>query len=130
MALNLIYKASADSDRAIDFHKKCDEAKSTIVLIETDKGKRFGGYTSVSWKGNCKEKIDEDAFIFSLDKMKTYDIIPGKKAIGCYPKFGPVFLGCQIKINDNAFKRGGTTFKKGINYKTKADFELLIYRKI
>ena len=124
MALNLIYKASADSDRAIDFHKKCDEAKSTIVLIETDKGKRFGGYTSVSWKGNCKEKIDEDAFIFSLDKMKTYDIIPGKKAIGCYPKFGPVFLGCQIKINDNAFKRGGTTFKKGINYKTKADFEL------
>ena len=124
MALNLIYKASADSDRAIDFHKKCDEAKSTIVLIETDKGKRFGGYTSVSWKGNCKEKIDEDAFIFSLDKMKTYEIIPGKKAIGCYPKFGPVFLGCQIKINDNAFKRGGTTFKKGINYKTKADFEL------
>ena len=93
MALNLIYKASSDSDRAIDFHKKCDEAKSTIVLIETDKGKRFGGYTSVSWKGNCKEKIDEDAFIFSLDKMKTYDIIPGKKAIGCYPKFGPVFLG-------------------------------------
>ena len=124
MTLNLIYKASADSDKAIDFHNKCDKAKNTIVLIETDKGKRFGGYTSVSWEGNCEDKIDDDAFVFSLDKMKIYNIIPGEKAIGCYPKFGPVFLGCQIKIFDNAFKRGGTTFEKGLNYNTTEDYEL------
>ena len=124
MTLNLIYKASADSDKAIDFHNKCDKAKNTIVLIETDKGKRFGGYTSVSWEGNCEDKIDDDAFVFSLDKMKIYNIIPGEKAIGCYPKFGPVFLGCQIKIFDNAFKKGGTTFEKGLNYNTTEDYEL------
>ena len=124
MTLNLIYKATADSDRAADFHKKCDEAQNTLVLIETDKGKRFGGYTSVSWKGNCIDKMDKDAFIFSLDKMKIYENIEGEKAIGCYPKFGPVFLGCQIRIYDKAFHKGGTTYEKGLNYKTDEDFEL------
>ena len=124
MTLNLIYKASADSDRASDFHKKCDNAQNTLVLIETEKGKRFGGYTSVSWKGKCIEKMDKEAFVFSLDKMKIYENIPGEKAIGCYPKFGPVFLGCQIRIYDRAFQKGGTTYEKGLNYKTTEDFEL------
>ena len=124
LTLNLLYKASADSDQASSFHEKCDQAKSTIVLVETDKGKRFGGFTTCSWSGDCVDKKDEDAFIFSLDKMKTYDNIPGDDAIGCYPKFGPIFLGCQIRIYDNAFKRGGTTFEKGLNFDTEEDFEL------
>ena len=124
ITLNLIYKATVDSDKARDFHEKCDAAKSTIVLIETDKGKRFGGYTSESWSGNCINKKDDTAFIFSLDKMKTYDVIEDENAIGCYPSFGPTFLGCQIKIFDDTFVKGGTTFEKGKGYYTKEDFEL------
>ena len=122
--INLLYKASADSDSAAVFHNKCDEANNTIVLVETKDGKRFGGYTTKSWKGNCVEKPDPEAFIFSFDKMKTYDNIPGDDAIGCYPKFGPIFLGCQIKIFDNAFTRGGTTFEKELNFNTEEDYEL------
>ena len=124
LTLNLIYKASADSDKASAFHSKCDDAQSSLVLVETDKGKRFGGYTTCSWKGDCIDKKDEDAFVFSLDKMKTYDNIPGEDAVGCYPKFGPIFLGCQIRIYDNAFSKGGTTYEKGLNYNTEEDFEL------
>ena len=124
LTLNLLYKATADSDKAAAFHAKCDEAKSTIVLVETDKGKRFGGYTTLSWAGDCIDKKDEEAFVFSLDKMKTYDNIPGEEAIGCYPKFGPIFLGCQIRIYDNAFTKGGTTFERGLNFDTQEDFEL------
>ena len=124
LTLNLLYKASADSDKAAAFHAKCDQANSTIVLIETDKGKRFGGYTTCSWSGECVDKKDENAFVFSLDKMKTYDNIPGEDAIGCYPKFGPIFLGCQIRIYNNAFSKGGTTFERGLNYNTEEDFEL------
>ena len=56
--------------------------------------------------------------------MTTYDSIEGEPAIGCYPKFGPIFLGCQIRIFDNAFKEGGTTYEKGMNYETEEDFEL------
>jgi hypothetical protein len=122
--LNLLYKATADSDNASAFHQKCDKAESTLVLVESDKGKRFGGYTSKNWRGDCEEKKDSDAFVFSLDTMKIYDIIEGEDAIGCYPQCGPVFMGCQIRIFDNAFKKGGTTFERNVNYETEEDFEL------
>ena len=122
--LNLLYKASIDSDKAEIFHKKCDKAKSTLVLVKSENDKRFGGFTSKDWGGDSIEKKDNNAFVFSLDKMKIYDIIPGEDAIGCYPKFGPVFLGCQIRLYDEFFTQGGTTFEKGMNYATEEDFEL------
>ena len=122
--VNLLYKATADSDKASVFHEKCDKAKNSIVLVETENGMRFGGYTTCSWSGNCVDKIDPEAFIFSFDKMKTYDNIPGDEAIGCYPKFGPIFLGCQIKIFDNFFIKGGTTFERELNFNTEEDYEL------
>ena len=122
--LNLLYKATIDGDRAEVFHKKCDGAKSSLVLVKSANDKRFGGYTTRDWKGNSIEKKDNNAFVFSLDKMKIYDIIPGEDAIGCYPKYGPVFLGCQIRIYDEFFSQGGTTFEKGMNYNTQENFEL------
>ena len=124
LIIKLLYKASFDSDKASVFHQKCDSAKNTIVLVETKDGKRFGGYTSCSWKGDCVEKGDKKAFIFSFDKMKTYDNIPGEDAIGCYPKFGPIFLGCQIKIFDDCFTKGGSTYEKELNFETEEDYEL------
>ena len=124
ITLNLIYKATIDSDKAGVFHNKCDCASNSLVLVKSTNGKRFGGYTSCSWEGNSIEKKDENAFVFSLDKMQIYDILPGEDAIGCYPKYGPVFLGCQIRIYDEFFKNGGTTFEKGMNYDTQEDFEL------
>ena len=122
--IDLIYKASVDTDRASAFHYNCDNAKSTIVLVESTSGRRFGGYTTQSWDGDCVDKKDNNAFVFSLDKMQTYDVIPEKDAIGCYPDFGPVFLGCQIRIYDNAFSEGGSTFERGVSYLTNEDFEL------
>ena len=124
VTLDLLYKATLDTDKASVFHNKCDDANGTLVLIKSGNGKRFGGYTTCSWKGNSIEKKDEKAFVFSLDKMKAYDIIEGEDAIGCYPKYGPVFLGCQIRIYDEFFTKGGTTFEKGMNYNTQADYEL------
>ena len=124
ITLNLLYKATADSDRAEIFHEKCDNANSSIVLIESGNGRRFGGFTTCNWRGNNTNKNDDNAFIFSLDKMRIYNIIPGEEAIGCYRNYGPVFMGCQIKINDEAFSKGGTTFLKGCNYKTSEDYEL------
>lgn len=55
ITLNLI-----DSDRAKDFNEKWDAAKSIIALIETDKGKRFRGYTSDNWSGDCINKKDNN----------------------------------------------------------------------
>ena len=122
--LKLLYKATIDTDRAEIFHKKCDKAKTSLVLIETTNGLRFGGFTTQTWKGDGVDKKDDNAFIFSLDKLQIYNIISGQPAIGCYPKYGPVFLGCQIKINDNFFVKGGTTYRKNVNYAVNSDFEL------
>ena len=121
---NLLYKGSTDGDTAADFHSKCDDAEKTLVIVEDNYGNRFGGFTTQDWGGQYMQKKDDDAFIFSIDKNKTYDIIPGQNAIGCYPNFGPVFFGCQIRIYDNFLTKGGTTYKKGLNYNTTEDFEL------
>ena len=124
VVLDLLYKATIDTDKASEFHKKCDWANRTLVLIRSGNDKRFGGYTTCSWKGDSIEKKDVNAFVFYLDKMKIYDIIQGEDAIGCYPRYGPVFLGCQIRIFDNFFSKGGTTFERGVNYNTEEDYEL------
>ena len=122
--LKLLYKATIDSDKAEIFHKKCDKAKTSLVIIETINGMRFGGYTTQSWEGDGIDKKDDNAFVFSLDKLQIYNIISGQPAIGCYPKYGPVFLGCQIKVNDNFFVKGGTTYRRNANYAINSDFEL------
>ena len=118
------YKATELGDRASIFHQKCDSFPMSLVIIETKKGVRFGGFTMKSWEGNCEQKIDNDAFVFSIDKKKCYDVITNEPAMGCYPKFGPVFFGCQIRIYDNFFTKISTTCHKKLNYKTSQDYEL------
>ena len=120
----LVYKAFDIGDRAKDFHEKCDKLNMSLVLIETDKDIRFGGFTTQSWAGNNQKKKDDNAFVFSLETNKIFEIFPNEPAIGCYPKFGPVFFGCQIRIYDQFFTKGGTTCHKGLNYNTDEDYEL------
>ena len=120
----ILYIASKDGDKAKIFHQKCNGHKMTLVLVETTKGVRFGGFTTQSWDGNCIKKLDNNAFVFNLNKHRIYDIVKNEYAIGGYPKFGPVFFGCQIRIYDNFFTKGGTTCHKSLNYKTKEDYEM------
>ena len=121
---NLVYKAFDLDDRAQTFHEKCDNLKNSLILIETSKDIRFGGFTTKSWKGNCIKKFDKNAFVFTIGTNKIFNVFPHQPAIGCYPRYGPVFFGCQIRIFDEFFKNGGTTCYKGLNYNTNFDFEL------
>jgi hypothetical protein len=120
----LLYQASRDGDSCSTFHEKCDEAEKTLVIVEDNDGNKFGGFTTQDWGGQYLQKKDDDAFIFSIDKNRIYDVIPNQNAIGAFPNFGPVFFGCQIRIYDNFLTKGGTTYKKGLNYRTTEDFEL------
>ena len=119
----IIFRSNIDGDCASTFHEKCDKIRNTLILIKASGNKRFGGFTTETWDGNDINKKDEKSFIFSIDKMKIYDIIPGQNAINCNPDLGPVFLG-QIKLLDKFFTQGGTTSTKGKNYKTLEDFEI------
>ena len=110
--LNLIYRGTRDGDEASDFHSKCDKFKNTLILVKTKKGLRFGGFTCQSWEGNG-DKIDKNAFCFSLDKSKIYNFIKANKgtkekpAIYASPQTGPFFGNCVFEIKDNFFEMGG-----------------------
>jgi len=121
---NLLFFSRTDGDKAATFHQKCDKAKRSLVLIMDNDGNRFGGFTMRSWSGKNIQKKDEKAFVFSVDKNKIFPILPDEVAIGCYPTFGPIFFGCQIRVYDNFFNKGGSTYLKGLNYATEEDYEL------
>ena len=120
----LLFKSTQDSDKAQIFHQKCDKINNTLILILTDNGKKFGGFTTQTWEGQSINKKDDNAFIFSLDKLKIYDIIKGENAITCNNELGPIFCGFQILIYNNFFKKGGITEKAHLNYNTEEDYEL------
>ena len=121
---NILFFSKIDGDKALTFHQKCDKAKRSLVLIMDNEGNRFGGFTLRSWSGKNIQKKDEKAFVFSIDKNKIYPVLPDEVAIGCYLSFGPIFFGCQIRVYDNFFTKGGSTYLKGLNYATEEDYEL------
>ena len=101
---NLIYRGTRDGDRANDFHKKVDGISKTLCVVKSPKA-IFGGYIEATWDGDNVDKYDENAFCFRLtDKMKIYELVEGKDAIGCNPKYGPVFR-YTFHLEDNYFSR-------------------------
>jgi hypothetical protein len=64
----LLYSALNDGDSTSAFHSKCDGIAPTLIVIQSNYGKRFGGYTTLKWdsSGSCI-KGKGNNFIFSLD---------------------------------------------------------------
>ena len=90
--ISLIYKATIDSDFSYKFHEKCDNHSPTITLIKTDNGLRFGGYTTQTWNKDEECKQDDEAFLFSINLRKKYEIQKGVEcAIYCGGEYGPTF---------------------------------------
>lgn len=92
--LELLYKATPEENTRDDFHRKCDNKGATVVLIETTKGRRFGGYTSLSWDSSSGWKNDLESFLFSLDNNKKYEVIPNATyKVYSNKDYGPWFGG-------------------------------------
>ena len=128
-SLNLIYRATRDGDMGQNFHKLCDGLSPILLLIKTTHNVRFGGYTETYFEGTKEYlgKKDDNAFIFSLDKRKYYEIEKGENAILCYINYGPVFYGknySNIFLKEPFFKKKGSVAPKGDRYKTKEDYEI------
>jgi hypothetical protein len=113
-------------DRASTFHEKCDNKYNTISLIETNCGHRFGGYASECFESPNEyfDKKDNLSFVFSLDKMKIYDVIKGKYALSCDKNYGPYFRDDHICIVDKFFNNESGTCIKGKGFNTMKNYEL------
>ena len=128
-SLNLIYRATRDGDLGQNFHKLCDGLSPILLLIKTTHNIRFGGYTETYFEGTSEYvgKRDDNAFIFSLDKRKYYNVEKGENAILCYINYGPVFYVknfSNIFLREPFFKKKGSVAPRGDRYKTKEDYEI------
>ena len=121
-----LFDSSVNGDRASEFHSKCDYKYNTISLIETTNGHRFGGYTSECFESpnDYFDKKDNLSFVFSLDKMRIYDVIKGKYAISCDKNYGPYFRDDHICIVDEFFTKESGTCIKGKGFNTTKNYEL------
>ena len=117
---NLIYRASQDGVEASQFHSKCDNKPNTLVIIKSEHGNVFGGYTERSWSGYYY-KNDENAFIFSLinrlNKPLKMKCIKPESAIYCSLNFGPNFGGYDFEIDNNSYKSSLSKSNLGVSYK-------------
>ena len=132
ISFNLIYKLNKRNGSAKKFHEYCDGKKNVLVLILTTKNARFGGYTSVGFDSISDYKYDNNAFVFSLDKQKIYNIKRGKYAISNNESYGPCFIGANnghgyfnIYIGNNFYLDNNNTGNNDNNsYEISRDYEL------
>ena len=106
--LTLLLNSNIDGDSTSTFMNKCNGKCPTLVVIKTTKGNIFGGYTTQQWKqGKVK---DQNAFVFSIDKKKKYNIKYPEYAIGFENNYFWIFgysyntIVCHnncTKTNDN-----------------------------
>ena len=121
---NLVYRASDDGDKALDFHRKCDKIGPNVTFVKTKKDYVFGGFTVKNWehlKRDMNDKKpnlgsasrDAKAFGFCVNNQRIYkNERPEEFAIWCNRNFGATFKNNFFQIFDNCFKKGGYCSKK------------------
>ena len=77
----LLYRATKDGDNNISFHNKVDNKNSTLSIIETSKGLKFGVFLEIPFKGTENSVRDDNCFIFRLDLRKIYNGKKGEKKL-------------------------------------------------
>ena len=130
ISYKLVYASSIDGDNITTFHDKCDGEDYILIIIETNKGHKFGGFTSIGFDSSGFELNDDNAFLFSIDKKKIYEIKPGSSAVYCNKRFGPTFCAKKdgtnynICISDHFLCNASTTSNNSESYKIDGEYEL------
>lgn len=117
ISLKMIFNSDFHGDYAMDVHSRANY-HHILVLIETDKGNRFGGYTSDNFTpqtfGLTSTSIelfkrDNAAFLFNLDAKKIYNIKPKEisKALDCDDYFALCFGEGDLLLRDKFLTSGG-----------------------
>ena len=127
--LKLLYTATNDGDSAEDFHSHCDGYAPLIILIKTIKKVVFGGFTEAPFSFTKKRvgNKDDNAFIFSVDRMKTYEVEKGSIATCSFRDYGPVFAGFEhnnIYLFGDFFTDPGNVAEKGDRFRTTENYEI------
>ena len=110
LKFRLLYQGSRDGFSDANFHSKCDYKGATVFIIVGNNGRKFGGFTPVSWNTENKEYKNENIFLFSLDyRIKFVSKTKGNGAIYCQS-------GSSVLYGPGYGKGDEFIVKKGIAY--------------
>ena len=72
--LKLLYRGSRDGDRTKICHQLCDNKQNILIIIQSDIGNIFGGYSKIGFKVSNKAEylVDNNCFLFSFDLQKIF----------------------------------------------------------
>ena len=112
--IKLLFRGSRDGERIKTCHELCDNKQNVLIIMKSDYGNIFGGYSKVGFKVNNSPdyKIDNNCFLFSLNLKKIYPVINDKQVI------------CHIGVNFGLCFYNSLSFydyfmsKKSYNIKT------------
>jgi hypothetical protein len=113
----LIYRATRDGFGSNDFHRMCDNHSGTLIVIQSENGYIFGGFTSQLWNHTAGYKGYINEFLFSLTNPSEKGIRingnPTMSTIYCHLNHGPVFgnSSYSLFICDNS-NLNRTSFQK------------------
>lgn len=117
VSLKMIFNSNFHGDYAKDVHSRTNH-HHLLVLIETENGNRFGGYTSDNFTPNTFGltstsielfKADKCAFLFNLDSKKVFNIKPkeSNKALDCDDYFTLSFGEGDLVLRNEFLTSGG-----------------------
>ena len=122
ISTELLFDTAKDGDSVEAFKKKVDGICPTLTIIKTETGIVFGGYLTAAWKERFS-MADNNAFCFSLNPSKKYNVTDSKYAVSGYNEkenklfqFGCTYFrieaGCTKNSNSVVIGRG---YEKGLN---------------
>jgi hypothetical protein len=70
------YRMTEDSFKRAVWKEKCGDKGPLLHVLESDSGKRFGGYSDVKWPKTDESKYHPDpkAFLFSLTHFTKHPV--------------------------------------------------------
>ena len=113
--LNLLYRGSRDGDTNEKCHKLCDNKQNILIIIKSNSGYIFGGYTKIGYKTVTisEYKVDNNCFIFSKNLEKIYPAIENKKVISHLKIEKGLCFNATITIYDNFMHNSDSWICKG-----------------
>ncbi len=108
--IRLLYRASRDGDSTKTCHKLCDNKQNVLIIIKSDIGYIFGGYSKIGFKTskNWDGEKDNLSFLFSIDLKRIYPAIKDKNTIiNSDETYGLCFTG-SLYFKDNFFYKSNS----------------------
>jgi len=93
---NLLYSSSKDSFGSTYFHDYCDDAHPILIIIYDNSSRKFGGYSTQSFRQPTNGYYNSrapDSFLFNLSNKQKFELSDPNSlnAIYRYNSYGPCF---------------------------------------